>query len=128
MYGACVVLSVPHALGTAWKPDGIIIVIERSCTTRREEHGDSASILMRVYFIVIDRQSRLMSFVESLTNVAVGFGLAVLTQLIVLPWFGVRMSIGDNLALGTVFTAVSVVRSYVLRRLFEALRSGALHN
>lgn len=69
-------------------------------------------------------QSRLMSLVESLTNVSVGFGLAVLTQLIVLPRFGVQMSIGDNLTLGTVFTIVSVVRSYVLRRFFEALRSG----
>lgn len=109
-------------------PIEIKIARERSSANYREEHVDFAATLMRVYFTVIDRQSRLMSFVESLTNVAVGFGLAVLTQLIALPWFGVQMSMGENLALSTVFTAVSVVRSYALRRLFEALRSGALHN
>ena len=69
-----------------------------------------------------DSQSRLMSLLESVVNVCVGFVLAVLTQLIALPWFGVRMSIGENLALGAVFTAVSVARSFALRRLFEALR------
>lgn len=67
-------------------------------------------------------QSRLMSLIESLTNVGVGFGLAVLTQLAVLPWFDVRLSIAENLVLGGVFTVVSVVRSYSLRRLFEMLR------
>ena len=69
-----------------------------------------------------DSQSRLMSLLESVVNVCVGFVLAVLTQLIALPWFGVRMSMGENLALGAVFTAVSVARSFALRRLFEALR------
>jgi hypothetical protein len=72
---------------------------------------------------VIARQSRLMSFVESITNVCVGFGLAVLTQLIALPWFGVHMTMNENITLGGIFTAVSVVRSYALRRLFEGIRT-----
>jgi hypothetical protein len=63
-----------------------------------------------------------MSLVESVTNVCVGFGLAVLTQLIALPWFGVHMSIAENFALGGMFTAISIARSFALRRLFEALR------
>jgi hypothetical protein len=67
-------------------------------------------------------QSRLMSLVESLTNVCVGFVLAVLTQLAALPWFGVHLSVTGNFMLGGIFTAVSVTRSYVLRRLFESLR------
>jgi hypothetical protein len=68
-------------------------------------------------------QSRLTSLVESVSNVVVGFGLAVLTQLLALPWFGVHMSVGENLVLGAVFTVVSVARSYLLRRLFERLGS-----
>ena len=68
-------------------------------------------------------QSRLMSVIESVANVCVGFGLAVLTQLIALPWFGVHMTMKENMTLGGIFTAVSVVRSYALRRLFEAIRS-----
>jgi uncharacterized protein (DUF2062 family) len=64
-------------------------------------------------------QSRLMSGVEAVTNVAVGYGVAVGTQLAVLPWFGVRLSLSDNLLIGVVFTVVSLVRSYALRRLFN---------
>jgi len=71
-----------------------------------------------------------MSLVESVANICVGFVLAVLIQLIVLPWFDVHVSMGENLALGAVFTAVSVARSFALRRLFEALRirNGAVRN
>ena len=68
------------------------------------------------------RQSRRMSFVEAFANVAVGYGLAVATQLAVFPAFGLRASLADNLALGAVFTAVSLARAYALRRLFERLR------
>lgn len=64
-------------------------------------------------------QSRLMSVAESVTNVAVGYGVAVGTQLAVFPLFGIEASLSDNLAIGAVFTIVSLVRSYALRRLFN---------
>jgi len=66
-------------------------------------------------------QSRRMSLVEAITNVAVGYALAVATQIVVFPWFGLHPSLGDNLALGAVFVGISLVRSYALRRLFEAV-------
>ena len=68
------------------------------------------------------RQSRRMSFVESIANVAVGYGIAVATQVLVFPLFGVYVSLADNLAIGILFTIVSIARSFCLRRLFEALR------
>lgn len=64
-------------------------------------------------------QSRLMSGIESVTNVAVGYGVAVGTQLAVFPLFGIEASLADNLAIGAIFTVVSLVRSYALRRLFN---------
>ncbi|MCC5967674.1 MAG: hypothetical protein JJU24_16230 [Natronohydrobacter sp.] len=64
-------------------------------------------------------QSRRMSLIEAITNVAVGYALAVATQIIVFPWFGLHASLGDNLALGAVFVGISLLRSYALRRLFE---------
>ena len=67
-------------------------------------------------------QSRTMSLVEAVTNVLVGYGVAVATQMLVFPLFGFAASLQDNLAIGFVFTAVSLVRSYLLRRAFEALR------
>ncbi|MEQ8694055.1 MAG: hypothetical protein RIC85_01850 [Gammaproteobacteria bacterium] len=68
------------------------------------------------------RQSRRMSFAEALTNVAVGYGIAVATQIAVFPVFGFHASLSDNLLMGAIFTVVSIVRSYSLRRLFEEVR------
>jgi hypothetical protein len=67
------------------------------------------------------RQSRLMSLVEATANVVVGYGLAVLTQMLVFPMFGVRTTLAQNMTLGIIFTVVSIARSYMLRRLFEGL-------
>ncbi|WP_284078163.1 DUF7220 family protein [Herbaspirillum aquaticum] len=68
------------------------------------------------------KQSRLMSLVESLANVLVGYGVAVITQMMVFPLFGLAVTVTENLLIGLIFTAVSIVRSYALRRGFEALR------
>lgn len=64
-------------------------------------------------------QSRWMSLVEAVANIVVGYGLAVLTQIIVFPLFGLHASLSENLLIGGLFTAISLVRSYVLRRLFN---------
>ena len=68
------------------------------------------------------KQSRLMSLLESLANVLVGYGVAVATQMAVFPLFGLAVTVTENLLIGLIFTAVSIVRSYALRRGFEALR------
>ncbi len=67
-------------------------------------------------------QSRRLSLVEAITNVAVGYVLAVITQIVVFPWFGIHPSLGENLAIGSIFTGISLLRSYALRRLFERLQ------
>ena len=64
-------------------------------------------------------QSRRQSLIEAITNVAVGYALAVLTQIVVFPWFGLKVSLNDNLAIGAIFVIISLLRSYALRRLFE---------
>lgn len=60
--------------------------------------------------------------VEAIANVAVGYSIAVATQIAVFPLFGLEVRLLDNLAIGAIFTAVSILRSYSLRRLFEAIR------
>jgi hypothetical protein len=67
-------------------------------------------------------QSRAMSFVESCTNVAVGYLVAVASQLLIFPIFGIRVSLADNLLIGAFFTVISIARSYALRRLFNRMR------
>jgi len=66
-------------------------------------------------------QTRTMSAVESVANVAIGYGVAVATQAAVFPLFGIYASVGDHLAIGALFTLVSLARSYLLRRLFNRL-------
>ena len=68
------------------------------------------------------KQSRLMSLVESLANVLVGYVVAVVTQMAVFPLFGLAVTVTENLLIGLIFTVVSIMRSYALRRGFEALR------
>lgn len=68
------------------------------------------------------RQSRRMSMAESLTNVAVGYGVAVSAQIMVFPLFGLDVALVDNLAIGAIFTGISIVRSFTLRRVFEEIR------
>jgi hypothetical protein len=67
-------------------------------------------------------QSRVMSLVEAVANVVVGYGVAVLTQILIFPVFGLHTTLAQNLAMGAVFTLVSIARSFTLRRLFEAIR------
>lgn len=66
-------------------------------------------------------QSRRASLVEAVTNVAVGYGVAMATQAVVLPLFGLHASVAEHAAIAGIFTVVSIVRSYVLRRVFNRL-------
>ena len=69
-------------------------------------------------------QPRLWSFIESVANVAIGFGVAMLTQIIVFPWFGMQVRLADNLKIGGIFTVISIARSYGVRRAFNSMRKG----
>ena len=68
------------------------------------------------------KQSRIMSLVEAVANVFVGYGVAVVTQTLIFPIFGLQTTLAQNLKMGAVFTVVSIARSYVLRRVFEGIR------
>jgi hypothetical protein len=63
-----------------------------------------------------------MSLVESVANVIVGYGVAVVTQILIFPIFGLHATLAQNLKMGLVFAVVSIGRSYALRRLFVRWR------
>ena len=67
-------------------------------------------------------QSRTMSLIEAAANVVVGYVLAIATQILVFPWFGIEADHAEQMTIGLVFVGVSLARGYLLRRLFEALR------
>ena len=70
------------------------------------------------------QQSRRGSLIEAVTNTVVGYALAVATQFAVFPLFGLQVGVVENLGLGLVFTIspLSLIRSYLLRRLFDRWR------
>ncbi|MCG6204171.1 hypothetical protein LPW26_05960 [Rhodopseudomonas sp. HC1] len=68
------------------------------------------------------KQSRLMSLVESFINIAVGFGISLGAQVVFLPMLGVVVDFHQNLIFALIMTVISIVRSYLLRRVFEAFR------
>lgn len=69
-------------------------------------------------------QTRFGSFIEAWANIAVGFGINFAANLTVLPWFGFNVTATDAFGIGVIFTAISLARSYVLRRWFNGLRFG----
>jgi hypothetical protein len=64
-------------------------------------------------------QPRSQSLVESLTNVFIGYMVALLSQIIIFPFFDIHIPLSDNIMIGAWFTAISIIRSYVLRRWFN---------
>ena len=65
-------------------------------------------------------QTRLGSFIEAWINVFVGFGINYVANLLILPLFGYTPTLWENFQIGVLFTVVSVARSYVIRRWFNA--------
>lgn len=64
-------------------------------------------------------QTKMQSMTEAVLNVVIGYGVAVTSQVIVFPWFGVHSTLSQNLQIGLVFTVISLCRSYIIRRIFN---------
>jgi hypothetical protein len=69
-------------------------------------------------------QTKWGSFIEAWANIAVGFSINWCANLLVLPMFGFHVSGGQAFRIGLIFTAISLARSYVLRRWFNGLKFG----
>ena len=65
-------------------------------------------------------QTRLQSLIESVMNIAIGYLVALGSQLLIFPMFDIHVSLTTNMWIGAWFTLISLVRSYVIRRWFNA--------
>ena len=65
-------------------------------------------------------QTRLGSLIEAIINVLIGFGINFTANMLIFPMFGFHITPGANFALGLIYTVISVVRSYAVRRWFNA--------
>ena len=70
-------------------------------------------------------QTKLGSIAEAWANIAVGFGINFTANLCILPLFGFKgLTVRNNFIIGIIYTVISLVRSYVLRRWFNGLQFG----
>lgn len=67
-------------------------------------------------------QSKSGSALESLVNIAGGFGVGLLAQLFIFPLFNINIDVNTNVAIAVCFSFVSFARSYAFRRLFNMIQ------
>lgn len=65
-------------------------------------------------------QTRLGSLIEAVFNTAIGFTISLVANPLIFPLFGFHITVGGNLMMGMIYTVISVARSYVIRRFFNA--------
>lgn len=70
-------------------------------------------------------QTKKHSLFESCLNVAIGYGVALASQVLIFPFYGINIPISDNLVIGVWFTMISIIRSYILRRWFNKVTGSA---
>lgn len=68
-------------------------------------------------------QTKKGSFIEALGNTIVGWVVNYIANLLILPMFGFNVTYSQAFYIGCIFTVISIVRSYVLRRVFNAIKS-----
>ena len=64
-------------------------------------------------------QNKKNSLIESITNTFVGFIISLLIQLIIYPTMGIPVTFAQNIVITFVFTFVSILRGYIVRRMFN---------
>ena len=67
------------------------------------------------------KQSKRQSLLESLINILIGYFTAIGSQMLVFPLFDIIIPLTDNLLIGLYFTAISLIRSYIIRRVFNSI-------
>jgi hypothetical protein len=79
-------------------------------------------------------QSRLSSLLETWVNILIGLVVAITTQVLIFPFYGIFIPFSTNITMSLCFTVVSIIRTYAVRRWFNHIlggksqsRRGSLH-
>ena len=68
------------------------------------------------------KQSKLESVIESVITVGSGLIVAVIIQLLIFPLYDIEITLFENIQLATIFTSISIIRIYIIRRYFSRNR------
>ena len=69
----------------------------------------------------MSKQTKRKSFFESIVQTLIGLLTSVLIQFILYPLMGIPVTIFQNIIITLVFFFVSIIRGYLVRRLFDKL-------
>ena len=65
-------------------------------------------------------QTKLGSFIEAWVNIVIGFAINWTANMLIFPLFGFAVTGGQAFWIGVIFTFISLARSYIIRRWFNA--------
>lgn len=72
-------------------------------------------------------QSRKQSMTEVLVSTAVGYVVALISQIIIFPFYGLETHFLQDASMAGIFTVISIIRSYIFRRIFNNIHKGGNH-
>jgi hypothetical protein len=67
-------------------------------------------------------QTKQLSLIESVTNTLAGLLISFGIQLVIYPVMGIPVRLSQNIIITLIFTASSILRGYVLRRVFNRIK------
>jgi len=68
-------------------------------------------------------QTKLHSIIESITQTIIGLGTSILIQVVLYPLLGIPVTLKQNLIITSVFFVVSIIRGFLVRRLFNKMKN-----
>ena len=71
---------------------------------------------LRSYYAGVNPRA---AIIEAWVNILIGFTLNFIANFLILPLLGATFTAAENFAIGWMYTAVSVVRQYAIRRWFQ---------
>jgi hypothetical protein len=66
-------------------------------------------------------QTKIGSLIESIINIIIGFSINFFGNIFILPLFGFNVTNSQAFGIGLIFTAISLIRSYLIRRWFNGM-------
>ena len=64
-------------------------------------------------------QTKIVSLIESIVNIIIGFSINFFGNIFILPLFGFNVTNSQAFEIGLIFTTISLLRIYLIRRFFN---------
>lgn len=64
-------------------------------------------------------QTKIKSIMEVVSSTLIGFATSIITQLLIFPLYDIKVTHGEQFFIAIIFMVVSIIRSYLVRRLFN---------